>query len=37
MHIDEEFESLIPALTKEEYKGLEESIIAEGCRDALIC
>ena len=37
MIIDSEFESLIPPLTEEEYKGLEESILAEGCRDALTC
>ena len=36
MHIDKEFQSLIPPLTAEEYAGLEESILAEGCRDALI-
>ena len=34
--IDKEFQSLIPPLTKEEYEGLEQSILAEGCRDALI-
>ena len=37
MIIDSEFESLIPPLTEEEYKGLEESILAVGCRDALMC
>ena len=36
MVIDEEFKQLIPPLTEEEYKGLEASIISEGCRDALI-
>ena len=36
MIIDTEFESLIPSLTPEEYTGLEASILAEGCRDALI-
>lgn len=36
MRIDPEFKSLIPPLTTEEYAGLEESILAEGCRDALI-
>lgn len=35
--IDEEFQALIPPLTIEEYQGLEQSIIAEGCRDALVC
>ena len=34
--IDVEFQGLIPALTKEEYVGLEESILKEGCRDALV-
>lgn len=34
--IDNEFKSLIPALTTEEYAGLEQSILEEGCRDALI-
>ena len=37
MRIDEEFAALIPPLTDEEYKGLEASILAEGCRDALVC
>jgi len=36
LKIDKEFSELIPALTEEEFKGLEESIIKEGCRDALI-
>ncbi len=36
MDIDNEFRSLIPPLTAEEYQGLEQSIIAEGCRDALV-
>lgn len=30
--IDEEFKKLIPPLTKEEYKGLEKDILANGCR-----
>lgn len=34
--IDKEFKSLIPALTDDEYKGLEESILKEGCRDSLV-
>lgn len=34
--IDKEFSTLIPPLTPEEYSGLEQSIIAEGCRDAII-
>lgn len=36
MKIDNEFKSLIPPLTDEEYKGLEQSILEEGCRDALV-
>jgi ParB family chromosome partitioning protein len=34
--IDDEFRSRIPPLTPEEAKLLEDSIIAEGCRDPLI-
>ena len=34
--IDPEFKNLIPPLTSEEYAGLEESMLAEGCRDSLI-
>ena len=34
--IDKEFQSLIPPLTKDEYDGLEQSIVNEGCRDALV-
>lgn len=34
--IDEEFKNLIPPLTPDEYKGLEESILKEGCRDSLV-
>lgn len=34
--IDKELKSLIPPLTKEEYEGLEKSIIAEGCRDSIV-
>jgi N6-adenosine-specific RNA methylase IME4/DNA-binding XRE family transcriptional regulator len=36
MKIDKEFQGLIPPLTPEEYAGLEQSILTEGCRDALI-
>ena len=36
MIIDNEFKGLIPPLTDEEYKGLEESILKDGCRDALV-
>ena len=34
--IDAEFQALIPPLTQDEFAGLEASILAEGCRDALI-
>ena len=34
--IDKEFQALIPPLTDEEYEGLEKSILADGCRDALV-
>ena len=34
--IDEEFKSLLPALDKETYTSLEENLISNGCRDALI-
>ena len=34
--IDNEFKSLIPPLTDEEYDGLRDSILSEGCRDALV-
>lgn len=34
--IDAEFATLIPPLTPEEFSGLEQSILAEGCRDAII-
>ena len=36
LKIDEEFKTLIPPLATEEYKGLEESIVNEGCRDPLV-
>ena len=36
LKIDQEFKALIPALTTEEFAGLEQSVIAEGCRDALV-
>lgn len=36
MKIDEEFKNLIPPLTEDERKGLEESILKEGVRDSLI-
>ena len=34
--IDPEFKRLLPELSKEEYDRLQESILTEGCRDALI-
>jgi len=34
--LDSEFQSLIPPITPEEKLLLEQSIIAEGCRDALV-
>ena len=36
IRIDEEFEHLIPQLTEDEYKHLKDSIVADGCRDALV-
>ena len=36
LQINEEFKSLIPSLTAEEYEGLEASIIQEGCRDKIV-
>ena len=36
LRIDEEFKNLIPPLADDEYKGLEASIIAEGCRDSIV-
>ncbi len=36
LKIKEEFKSLIPKLTAEEYEGLEKSIIQDGCRDKII-
>ena len=36
IQIDEELSSLIPPLTQDEYSRLEQSIIEEGCRDAII-
>lgn len=34
--VDPEFESLIPPLAEDELRGLEESILADGVRDALV-
>ena len=36
LKINEELKALIPPLTNDEYRLLEESIINEGCRDKLI-
>lgn len=36
LKIKEEFKSLIPKLTAEEYEGLEQSIIQDGCRDKIV-
>ena len=34
--VDQEFKALIPALQPEEYEELKKSILAEGCRDAIV-
>jgi hypothetical protein len=34
--IDYEFSTLLPPLTDGEYKGLEKSIVTEGCRNAIV-
>ena len=36
LKIKKEFKELIPALTKEEFTMLEQNIINEGCRDAIV-
>jgi len=36
MRLETEFRALMPKLTKTEYAKLEQSLIAEGCRDALV-
>ena len=36
LEVRREFKELIPPLTAEEYSQLEENILAEGCRDALV-
>jgi len=36
LRIDPEFKGLIPPLTNEEYRQLEENILADGCRDPLV-
>ena len=36
LEIDPEFKNLIPPLSPDEYKQLEENLVAEGCRDSLV-
>lgn len=36
LKIDSEFKDIIPPLTDEEYRQLEENVKSEGCRDALV-
>lgn len=36
LRCDEEFKALIPPLTDEEYKTLEQSILKEGCREPIL-
>lgn len=36
LKIKEEFKSLIPSLTAEEYEGLEKNIIQEGCEESIV-
>lgn len=36
LKIKEEFKSLIPSLTAEEYEGLEKNIIEEGCEESIV-
>ncbi|MEO0594845.1 MAG: hypothetical protein AAF126_01910, partial [Chloroflexota bacterium] len=36
IQIDSEFKALIPPLQDDEYTRLEQSILEEGCRDALV-
>ena len=36
LKIDAEFKALIPAMSVDEYNGLEQSLLTEGCRDALV-
>ncbi len=37
LKIDPKFETLLPQLTENELLGLEQSLLEEGCRDALVC
>lgn len=36
LKIDPDFQKLIPPMSPDEYKGLEENLIANGCEDALV-
>jgi DNA modification methylase len=36
LKINPKFKNLIPPLTPDEYKGLEQSLLFEGCRDAIV-
>lgn len=36
IHIDSEFAALIPSQSDDENKALEQSLLSEGCRDALV-
>jgi len=36
LKINPEFKNLIPPLTPEEYEGLKQSILKEGCRDSIV-
>lgn len=36
LKVDGKFARLIPPLNEREYKELEQSILAEGCRDAIV-
>lgn len=36
LNIDGDFKNLIPPLSEEEFKQLEENLLEEGCRDALV-
>ncbi|HPC58767.1 MAG TPA: hypothetical protein PK689_07200, partial [Kiritimatiellia bacterium] len=36
IHVDPEFESLIPPMTPAERAGLEENLLADGCREPLV-
>ncbi len=36
LKVNNDLKTIIPSLSKEEYVGLEKSILAEGCRDAIV-